>query len=311
LQVAVSFVAGFMLGLALLGLLPHAIHELGSVQTGVAWLLAGFLVMFLIQRFLPFHHHDVGEEPQEPTTAHCPSLAEQSARHLTWLGVALGLSLHSIFDGLALAAGVAAGAQGHGAVLGAGTALMVILHKPFAALAITTLMAASNATPSWRRKVNLAFASVTPFGALLFYLGAAPWAHTHPAWLGYALAFCAGTFLCIACEDLLPELQFHSHDRIKLSLALLVGLTVAVLVVRLGHAHPAHQHAPTETAARPVVVHPVHGSAFSSVSDHAPPGFSSLPSHQSKKASQGFGETPKPTRPRRVPPTAPCRQLAF
>ena len=40
---------------------------------------------------------------------------------------------------------------------------------------------------------------------------------------GVALAFSAGTFLCIALSDLLPELQFHSHDRLKLSLALLAG----------------------------------------------------------------------------------------
>ena len=42
-----------------------------------------------------------------------------------------------------------------------------------------------------------------------------------------ALAFSAGTFLCIAMSDLLPELQFHQHDRGKLSAALLLGLGVA------------------------------------------------------------------------------------
>jgi zinc and cadmium transporter len=84
--------------------------------------------------------------------------------------------------------------------------------------------------------VNLAFALVTPLGALLFYLGAGPWAHTHPLWLGAALAFCAGTFLCIASSDLLPELQFHRHDRLKLSAALLVGLLVAIGITRFGHA---------------------------------------------------------------------------
>jgi zinc and cadmium transporter len=48
--------------------------------------------------------------------------------------------------------------------------------------------------------------------------------------LGDALAFCAGTFLCIAGTELLPEVQFHSHDRGKLSLAVLAGISVAVLV---------------------------------------------------------------------------------
>jgi zinc and cadmium transporter len=48
--------------------------------------------------------------------------------------------------------------------------------------------------------------------------------------LGYALAFCAGSFLCIASADLLPELQFHSHDRFKLSAALIAGLAVAIII---------------------------------------------------------------------------------
>jgi zinc and cadmium transporter len=235
LQIAVSFVAGLMLGLSLLGLLPHASHELYSMHRGTAWALGGFLVMFLLQRFLPFHHHDVPEGSPLDVDGRADSLAQRSASSLNWIGVALGLSLHSIFDGLALAAAVASGARGHGGALGLGTALAVILHKPFGALAITTLMAASGSTRASRCLVSLAFALVTPLGALLFYLGVGAWAYTHPAWLGCALGFCAGTFLCIACADLLPELQFHSHDRLGLSLALLLGLGTALLIVQLGH----------------------------------------------------------------------------
>jgi len=242
LQLGVSFVAGLMLGLSLLGLLPHASHELGSTRQGTAWLVGGFLALFFLQRFLPFHHHDVAEgSPPEPC-GHTHALAERSARSLSWMGVALGLSLHSVFDGLAMAAAVASGEQGHGGAIGLGTALAVILHKPFGALAVTTLMAASGAARSSRHLVNLAFALVTPLGALLFYIGAGPWAQAHPAWLGCALAFCAGTFLCIACADLLPELQFHTHDRFKLSVALIAGLTVSVGIVMLGHSGEAHSH---------------------------------------------------------------------
>lgn len=242
LQMAISFVGGLMLGLSLLGMLPHALHQVGSVHQTVAWLLGGFVVMFLLQRFLPFHHHDVADgSPVEPC-GHTHSLAERSARSLSWMGVALGLSLHSVFDGLAMAAAVAAGAQTHDEALGLGTALAVILHKPFGALAISTLMMASGASRSSQRLVNLAFALVTPLGALLFFLGAGHLAHSHPVWLGAALAFCAGTFLCIACADLLPELQFHSHDRVKLSLALLAGIGVALLIARFAHAGHEHQH---------------------------------------------------------------------
>jgi zinc and cadmium transporter len=73
------------------------------------------------------------------------------------------------------------------------------------------------------------FALASPLGAVLFYLGASHFATGTPV-LGCALAFCAGSFLCIASSDLLPELQFHSHDRVKLSASLLAGLAVAVLI---------------------------------------------------------------------------------
>jgi zinc and cadmium transporter len=63
--------------------------------------------------------------------------------------------------------------------------------------------------------------------------------------LGCALAFCAGTFLCISCSDLLPELQFHSHDRFKLSVALLAGLGVAIAI---GLVEQAHASAPASPA---------------------------------------------------------------
>ncbi len=244
LQVAVSLVAGLMLGLALIGLLPHALDTSGSTHQILLCLLGGFVVMFLLQRFLPFHHHDVIEgNPLEPC-GHTHSLAERSARSLSWVGVALGLSLHSIFDGLAIAAAVAVGAQANHNALGLGAALAVILHKPFSAMAISTLMLAGRASRSSQRLVNLAFALVTPLGALLFFLGAAPLANSHPGWLGAALAFCAGTFLCIACADLLPELQFHSHDRVRLSIALLAGIGVALLIARYGHVEHDHEHEP-------------------------------------------------------------------
>jgi zinc and cadmium transporter len=241
LQLAVSFVAGLMLGLAILHLLPHGVEELGSIDRGARWLLGGFMVLFFLQRFLPFHHHDVPEGGVAQCGHDHPGVISPG-RHLNWMGVAIGLSLHSVFDGLALAAAVAADHRGHGSGLGFGTALAVILHKPFGALAIITLMVASGSSRRMLHAVNAAFALVTPLGAVLFFKGAGHLAEAHPAWLGMALAFSAGTFLCIACADLLPELQFHAHDRLKLSLALLAGVGVAVLIGGIGHAAHGASH---------------------------------------------------------------------
>jgi zinc and cadmium transporter len=108
--------------------------------------------------------------------------------------------------------------------------MVVILHKPFDALAISTLMTASGSSRFSRHLLNALFSLVSPVGAILFYFGASQFADSNGVLLGCALAFCTGTFLCIASADLLPELQFHSHDRFKLSIALLAGLSVAVLI---------------------------------------------------------------------------------
>src|SRR5215469_9449569 len=141
LQMAVSFVAGLMLGIALLHFLPDAQEKLQSLDRTVNWMLGGFLAMFFVQRFFHFHHHDLPEGDPEDCCGHehehdhadhhvehAHTLADKSAKQLSWVGTALGLTLHSLVDGLALAAIVAAGGQKHGQLAGLGVALAVILH---------------------------------------------------------------------------------------------------------------------------------------------------------------------------------------
>ena len=255
LQVAISFVSGLMLGIALLHFLPDSLEQLKDPDRAVDWMLGGFMGMFFLQRFFHFHHHDTpvgdpedccheeaahagheheghghehGHEHHEHHHAH--TLADKSAQQLSWVGTALGMTLHSLLDGIAMAAAVMAAKQGDTKLAGLGVALVVILHKPFDAMAVTTLMTASGSSRFARQLLNGAFALVSPLGAGLFLLGASQLAETNAAFLGCALAFCAGTFLCIASSDLLPELQFHSHDRFKLSVALLAGLGVAIVI---------------------------------------------------------------------------------
>ena len=256
LQIAISFVAGLMLGIALLHFLPDAAEQLQSVDKTAEWVLGGFLAMFFLQRFFHFHHHDTPEgDPEDCCNEqehdhhhdHTHTLAGRSAKQLSWVGTALGLTLHSLLDGLALAAAVEAGAHGHVKMAGLGVALVVILHKPFDAMAVSALMTAGGSSRNARHILNWAFALVSPLGALLFYLGASHFADSNAVFLGRALAFCAGTFLCIASSDLLPELQFHSHDRFKLSVALLMGLTLAVVIKQI-ETDPAEKPAAGKTS---------------------------------------------------------------
>lgn len=227
LQVTVSFVAGLMLGVALLHMIPHAAHYT-SIDGTARWAVVGLLVMFFLIRLFHFHEHEVamghgeGEEaPLSPAPPHPHSLG--------WVGVAVGLSIHSAVDGVALASSTLAE---EGPFAGVGTFLAVFLHKPLDALAITSLMAASGWPSRTRRLVNVGFALICPLGAALFVIGAGTGS---AALLGAALAFAAGAFLCISLGDLLPELQFHRHDRLKLSLALIAGVALAYGVTFLEH----------------------------------------------------------------------------
>ncbi|HLX95387.1 MAG TPA: ZIP family metal transporter, partial [Verrucomicrobiae bacterium] len=123
IQMAISFVSGLMLGIALLHFLPDADEQLHSLDRTAAWMLGGFLSMFFLQRFFHFHHHDSAEGDPEDCdhghpapddhdhdhAHHAHTLADKSAQQLSWVGTALGLTLHSLLDGLALAAAVEAG----------------------------------------------------------------------------------------------------------------------------------------------------------------------------------------------------------
>ena len=249
MELAVSFVAGVMLGVGLLHMLPHALDQVransaeptGNVVDVMLWLLLGLLTMFFIERFFCFHHHGVDDDQIACEHDHAHGEGHRHGHDITWSGAALGLTLHSIIAGVALAASVA---HGHDELklAGLGTFLVILLHKPFDSMTIGTLMARGGWSLSARHVVNGLFSLAIPLGAAIFYVGL--WGESEGgAMLGYVLAFTAGTFMCISLSDLLPELQFHDHDRVLLSVSLLLGLALAYGVCQLEAL--SHTHSPT------------------------------------------------------------------
>ncbi|MCH5372553.1 MAG: iron permease, partial [Planctomycetes bacterium] len=87
--------------------------------------------------------------------------------------------------------------------------------------------------------VNLGFALMCALGAVAFYLGLQQFGDRQQTIVGLALGFAAGLFLCISLADILPEVKFHAHDRVKLTAALLLGVLLAFAI---GFVEPAHQH---------------------------------------------------------------------
>lgn len=243
MQMLISGVAGLMLGIAIFHLLPHSIAHLGASQIDLVTrsLMMGLLVMFFLLRTFHFHHHDPGHVPH----AHhdCghdhdhehdgsePQLHDDTlAADMSWMGVFLGLSFHTLIDGLALGASVQSDAL-HPRVtwsLGLATFLAILLHKPLDAMSITTLMRAARWPVTTQNLVNLSFAAMCPLGAIIFVvLGRTILSEQQATVVGATLAFSAGVFLCISLSDLLPEMEFHSHNRVALTVCLLIGIGVA------------------------------------------------------------------------------------
>ncbi|MCX7402054.1 MAG: ZIP family metal transporter [Planctomycetia bacterium] len=263
MQVLLSFTGGIMLGVGLLHLLPHAYLELDrQIDTTMLWVLVGFFVMFLLERAFHAHSHHAADgshtghgcahdhggdrEATDKNPLQPPAADQLSQAPWAWCGAFAGLALHSLADGAALAASVGADSE-HGAGLWAGfaTFLAVVLHKPFDSAIIATLMINSGASVRLRRIVNGLYALVVPIGAMAFLASLSLRWENQSMILGTAMALAAGAFLCIAAADLLPEVEFHSHDRILLTASLALGLALAwgiAFMERSSHAHTAHAH---------------------------------------------------------------------
>jgi len=240
MQVLLSLVAGVMAGIAAVDLLPHAIEGMAAAAShhgdhghghlhghshsewsgphlAMLWAVGGFLGMYLLERFFCFHHH----EQDEGGCSHAGH-----GHTMSWIGAATGLSVHALLAGVGLGAAILLEGGEDVAWPGLGMLLAIVLHKPFDGLAIVTLMGRDHRGLGARWTATLLYAAVTPAGiAITWAIGAET---NIEAWAAPAVAVTAGLLLCIALSDILPELQYHTHDRLLLSGALVVGLLVAV-----------------------------------------------------------------------------------
>ena len=238
-QVIMSLVSGLMLGVAIFHLLPHSIamNGVGGADISAWWLMLGLIAMLLLLRLFHFHEHDFSEEHGEQHDHGHAHGADHSAHRLSWLGIGLGLGFHTLIDGVALGA-VMRGAQGTAGLVGLGVFLAIFLHKPLDSMSIVTVMEAGGWSVRARSVANVLFALLCPLGALLFFFGL-EFLTDGETVVAAVLAFSAGAFICIALSDLLPEVHFHSHDRLKLTCALLFGVAVSYAI---GSFEPASVH---------------------------------------------------------------------
>jgi len=243
LQKYLSLSAGVMLGAAFFHVMPDAMENSGGYFGW--WMSLGVVGLFCIERFIAPHSHEIDTQHNHEHDSHDHKHGEGEHHHAHdlpnpgekraaapavagWAAV-FGLTLHTFMNGLGLASAVSSAvSSGEELWLGLpGVALFlaIVLHKPADALAISTVLSRKGIS---RRKiflVLLGFAAMIPVGVFAFYMiGEKLNDESRKQLIGAALAFSAGTFVFVALSDLLPEVQFHRHDRVPLFLFLLSGV---------------------------------------------------------------------------------------
>ena len=172
--------AGFMLAAAFVRMLPESAH----VPHAFLFVLMGYFGVHLFEHTVAPHFH-FGEE------IHTEAFLKPSAAYLA----VLGLGVHTLFDGVAIAAGFMIGPT-----LGLLLFLAVLLHKLPEGFAIASIMLATGRPRSAALLAGAVLGALTVLGALLTSLLAG----THVA---YALALSAGVTIYVAASDLIPEVN--------------------------------------------------------------------------------------------------------
>ena len=208
-----AFACGVLLGAAFLHMLPEA-AEHSAKMVGIA-ALAGLLFVFLLERVVVTHfcEHD-----------------NEECDHFQMIGYSfyVGLTLHSVIDGLVL---------GSGALipeLGGVVFVAVLAHKLPAVFSLTSILVAGG----FRRKRVLLLLAIlslsTPAGAFAAFFGLGRLGEE----AGHiAVAVSAGTFIYVALVDLIPSVQWQSRTWLRSALALLAGLALMYLTGSLVHGH--------------------------------------------------------------------------
>src|ERR1700691_4913981 len=196
LRYFVALGAGFLMATALIEMTPESLKM--SRRLGPILIMAGYCVVHLLEHTISSHFH-FGEE-----THH----GEFVSRH-TGNAVMAGLSVHALFDGVAIGSGFVVSDW-----LGWLIFLAILLHKAPEGFTMASVMLASGrsrATAFWSAVV---LAGATIAGVLVIQLV--------PRWVPYGLPVSAGVALYVAATDLVPEV--NREPGIRMALVFFAGV---------------------------------------------------------------------------------------
>lgn len=192
--------AGYLLSVTLVRVIPECIEPAIGGDRNAFWVLGGYLLVHMMEHGINLHFH-YGEETHKGSA-------------VSGVMALVGLSLHSLMDGVAIGAALAMNSN-----LGSLVVLGILLHRIPEGGTIASIFLVRG---FGKRGALLAAATL----ALASLLGAMGQTMLHlPE--GPTLGLTAGLALYVASSDLLPEVQKEPGPRG--ALALMGGVLIFVL----------------------------------------------------------------------------------
>ena len=203
LRYFVALGAGFLMATALLEMTPESIRL--NARLAPALIMAGYCAVHLLEHTINAHFH-FGEETH----------ANEFVSMRTGYSVLGGLSVHALFDGVAIGSGFALSNW-----LGWLIFFAILLHKAPEGFTMASVMMASGRSRATAFYSAVALAAATLAGVLMIQLA--------PRWVPYGLPVSAGVALYVAGTDLVPEV--NREPGIRMAMVFFAGV-VAFLLLR-------------------------------------------------------------------------------
>lgn len=198
LRYFIALGSGFMLGTAVLEMLPESIRVAGP--NAPLLILAGYFLVHFFEHTVTSHFH-FGEETH----------TEEYTRPHRVYSVLLGLLIHTFFDGIAIASGFLV-SQWLGWII----FFAVALHKVPEGFTASSVMLAGGRSKkaAWLASAVLGLATVLGTATALAFTRSLP----------EGLPLSAGVTLYVAASDLIPEVNREPDTRVALAVFLGVGM---------------------------------------------------------------------------------------
>ena len=198
-RLIISFGAGILFGACFFHMLPETAQPLGK-NIGIP-VMVGFFTIYILEKFVMVH------------------TCEEDACdfHTVGLSAFMGISFHSLLDGMSIGAGFIA------EDIVFVVFLAIVIHKFPSALSLTGILIEGGYKKKKIIQLAVIFALTTPVGALLSFFILKNLNEVIIAW---AIGISAGTFLCIATSDLLPLVHQQNKKKHFNLLSLITGLLI-------------------------------------------------------------------------------------